>query len=484
MPALYLLASGSNATNQLALRDTPETDAHNFTPASFDATPPLPPGHLPAGTTRVVDVRAGAGHTIVLLERCGETEVWGAGDGARGQLGPVGADGQSAGVFRPLDLVPWLGTGRKPTHIAAAWATSYVVLSPSPSSSNEGDVVLAFGADDFALLGGTSSPNSHSPAGSVGVVSLAHLNLPPLRVTSMAAGPHHVVLAARTLPLSSPAGPSSQTGGKGLLIGWGAARHGQLGAPSAPFSAPRILDFPTPGPGRSLGVGVGSQHTAILLDPAVHLASDDNNATPAPGHSSRLIGAGSNRAHQLDLDLDLPRDLQREEWDDEELVGVGCTWRATYAHTRTGVWSTGAGAPSREEGGKGEENEKGKANKWMRFPGRMLEAVACGSEHVLVLVRVLKSGEHNGDGDGRIGETEVWAWGWNEHGTLGVGHTRDLPAEAPVRVWPPSSTVPDLMPAEGPRTEDGNERKTEWNGGGRAVGVWAGCGTSWVVVEQ
>ncbi|KAF7965083.1 hypothetical protein HWV62_45753 [Athelia sp. TMB] len=396
MPTLHLLAAGSNATNQLALAPPhpPNEDAHTLTPASFLGTPP---GELPEGTTRVLDIRAGAGHTLALLERAGGTEVWACGDAARGQLGNIDIDAEGAGAqFRPLALA---GT---PTHIAAAWATSYVVLS----DDSAGDVVLAFGADDFGLLGG---------AGPDGTVSLAHLALPPLRVTALAAGPHHVVLSAHTLTV-----PKEE-----VLIGWGAARHGQLGAPPAPSTAPRILALPTPTP--AAGLALGAQHT-VLLTPS------------APA----LVGVGANRAHQLDIPADLGEGGQ--------LLGAGATWRTTYAWTRDGVWGTGARAPLPRTPSPGQPTDQGDG--WVRFPGRRIERVACGSEHVLVLLHA--DGETGGGG-----ETEVWAWGWNEHGTLGVGHTRDVDARAPVGVW----------------REGGGER-------GRAVGVWAGCGTSWVAVER
>ncbi|KAF7978031.1 hypothetical protein HWV62_1913 [Athelia sp. TMB] len=381
MPTLHLLAAGSNATNQLALAPPhpPNEDAYIFTPASFLG---VPPGALPAGTMRVLDIRAGAGHTLVLLERAGGTEVWACGDATQGQLGTMEGAGTQ---FRSLALA---GT---PTRIAAAWATSYVVLTPTTPHDSAGDTVLAFGADDFGLLGG---------AGPDGTVSLAHLALPPLRVTALAAGPHHVVLSAHTLM-----GPERE-----ILIGWGAARHGQLGAPPAASTAPRILALPP-----AAGIAAGAQHTVLLAPHA-----------PAP------VGVGANRAHQLDI----PANLIHEEGGGGGLQGAGATWRATYAWTRAGVWGTGARAPSPST-----------PDGWIRFQGRRIERVACGSEHVLVLLHA-------------DGETEVWGWGWNEHGTLGAGHTRDVDARAPVCVW---------------RGEGGRER---------AVGVWAGCGTSWVAVER
>ena len=82
--------------------------------------------------------------------------------------------------------------------------------------------------------------------------------------------------------------------------------------------------------------------------------------------------------------------------------------------------------------------------------GGRVERLVCGSEHVVCLV------EREGD----VGRREVWGWGWNEHGNLGVGHTEDV--DAPVRVWPPAG---ETASAE-------------------VVDLWAGCGTSWVLVRR
>ena len=81
----------------------------------------------------------------------------------------------------------------------------------------------------------------------------------------------------------------------------------------------------------------------------------------------------------------------------------------------------------------------------VNFPDNVVNFV-CGSEHVLCV----------------LGQAEVWGWGWNEHGNLATGSLNDV--KAPVRIWPPlSAPVGEKM--------------------GEAVGVWAGCGTSWIAVS-
>ena len=75
--------------------------------------------------------------------------------------------------------------------------------------------------------------------------------------------------------------------------------------------------------------------------------------------------------------------------------------------------------------------------------------IACGSEHVLALIKGPSS-------------DQVWGWGWNEHGNLGTGNTSDVPI--------PAQLLPPL-----------NE-----NGAGRVMnisGMWGGCGTSWICCQ-
>ncbi|GJN92134.1 hypothetical protein Rhopal_005164-T1 [Rhodotorula paludigena] len=103
--------------------------------------------------------------------------------------------------------------------------------------------------------------------------------------------------------------------------------------------------------------------------------------------------------------------------------------------------------------------------------------LACGSEHVLALVSPA-AGDR-----GRVAN-EVWAWGWNEHGNLGLaaggtpvaeprkpGDTEEASLAdvwTPTRVWPPSSI----------------HATTAHEQYGTAVRVWAGNATSWILVED
>lgn len=420
-----LFSAGSNARGQLATGD--RLDSHRFSPCVFSGSSP---GVLTDNVASIEHIACGANHTLVLLRRVGgTTELWGCGDGGRGQLGGIDED---AIVFRPIDLVEIEGyTVRL---IAAGWETSYVVLSCAGRS----DIVLSMGADDFGNLGvgrhatpktvqSTTSCRAH-------IVDLcAALTLsksqpePLLTVSSLSAGPHHTV--AHVALHRPDDGNLLQT----ALVGWGTSRHGQPGplfSPSGrpvPFvSSPHIISPPVSGD--ICMISLGNQHTTLLR------------------LSGELSGIGSNRKGQLD-GLDALR----------EVAFVGCTWNGTYVLLRTGtVVATGNNTHSQL--GRGQVYDDGPQSMLapVQFPFNptpgQISRLACGSEHVLCIVNAEDTANR-----------EVWGWGWNEHGNLGIGGTHDV--SVPVRIWPPS-------PSSCVREDTSEELY------GNVVDVWAGCGTS------
>ncbi|KAI0728373.1 regulator of chromosome condensation 1/beta-lactamase-inhibitor protein II [Fomitopsis betulina] len=416
---LCLYSSGSNARGQLGHGE--DDDAHTFWPCVFLSAQPR---QLPEGTT-VLHVACGANHTLVLLARreSGACEVWGCGDGRKGQLGPREDNSDRSGsVFRPLDLRVEDLAGYSPRLVAAGWETSYVVFS-RPGKS---DVLISMGADDFGNLGigGGGTAVYRVPL----LAAFPDMGEHTLTVWSLSAGPHHVV-AVVSLDMVD----GSTTEG---LVGWGTSRHGQLGhATSGTQKASPIQNLPraihVDGTRSALGSvshsALGNQHTVFL-------------------HSSaKVSGIGSNRKSQLAL-LDTIDGAR----------GVACTWNGTYVLTRYGSDDQIIALGSNNHGQLGRttvepSGDPGRVN----FPSptgspRILK-LACGSEHVLCLV------ETNQDMGTR---REVWGWGWNEHGNLGNGTTEDV--HAPLRIYP---TVGD-------------------DAVNRVLDVWGGNGTSWIVVER
>ncbi|KAI9444534.1 RCC1/BLIP-II [Lactarius indigo] len=214
-----------------------------------------------------------------------------------------------------------------------------------------------------------------------------------------------------------------RAGNKQYIAGWGTARHGQLGPLYAPSG--RSLPF-SPSP-VAINLPIDVQ-----LDP-IRSVRAGNQHTLFLHASGRVSVLGSDAKGQL-------RGLHTVE----DVHAIGCSWNGSYLHTRTGLLSAGANA----HGQLGREgiSETSPGPVYVPDTPRVVDFV-CGSEHVLCMLQ-------------SQGQAEVWGWGWNEHGNLGTGSLSDV--KTPVRIWPPSPS----------QAEE------------KVVGVWAGCGTSWIAVSR
>ena len=450
---IHLYAAGSNAQGQLGTTNC--DDAHTFSPCAFAGSPP---GELPPGTESIVHITGGGNHTLALLSRRASpdsparTELWGCGDGSKDQLGPEyarEAAGARSAVFRRLRLpLAERGLeGYEPARITACWETSFVVLR----RAGWDDALLSMGGDDFGDLGvggaergqGRGSAQEERAASPVHVVDFATVVGPSngrVAVVDVAAGPHHVVVCLR---VSRDDGLPRE-----LVVGWGTARHGQLGRavasasgrPVAFVASPRHVQLDGDGGGDGnrgvAAVALGNQHSVFLRG------------------SGRVSGLGSDKKGQVQ---GLSSFLRAR--------AVGCTWHGTYVLVeeagRRALMSAGShakgqlGRPFAPRGSHSVSSSP--AIGPVEFPPSLLRSslrlrrFACGSEHVLACFSDSDSSE-------LPRETEVWGWGWNEHGNLGLGTLDDV--HIPVKVWPP----PSLANA------------------GEVVGIWAGCGTSWIAV--
>lgn len=192
------------------------------------------------------------------------------------------------------------------------------------------------------------------------------------------------------------------------LVGWGLSRHGQLGEPKPKIAFPRIIPIES----QIMSVALGAQHTAFLLT------------------SGHVIGLGSNRKEQLH-GMDILSDVRM----------VGCTWNGTYVVVGDRIYSTGSHS-------KGQLGRSLTDLPYVEFPqNHHLKKLACGTEHVLALFDIVN------------GDPEVWGWGWNEHGNLGLGITDDI--RLPLKIWPRNS-------------------ESDF---GKAADIWAGSGTSWIYIQ-
>ncbi|KEP50367.1 putative RCC1/BLIP-II protein [Rhizoctonia solani 123E] len=408
-----LYAAGSNARGQLAsanLEDQHQLSACQFLSVSSS-------GELPSGTIRVLDLACGSNHTLLLLDRGSDPELWGCGDSSHGQLLSLGST--RVFYYLPFDPGRYGLDGYTITSIAACWETSFVILTPPTTADPQctlakPDVVISFGSNDFGDRGGPA--NATDGVTIIDFQSVCAPGIVATRVRGIATGPHHVVvlLEDKDKPIS-------------VVVGWGASRHGQLGTGNSTLATPpkskskrptrpgpvQMIDKPTiiaTYEDRAVNLAAGSQHTLILHQ------------------SGKITKLGSSRRGQLEI----PDRIFTTPH-------IGCTWTASFVVSEGGQVEA-CGSSNHGQLGRGDNSsiEFGP----VLLPGGVSQ-LACGSEHVLAV-----TGE------------EVWAWGWNEHGNLGVGHLEDAPV--PVRVWPP---VDDTIK-------------------GKAARIWAGCGTSWILAES
>jgi protein ATS1 len=405
---LFLYAAGSNGRGQLATAD--EQDAHSFTPCAFHG---CQRGTLPPGTLSIIAIRSCGNHSLALLSRSPNPriEVWGSGDGTKGQLGPtyVTEAGDSSAIFRPI-VLPLENhglSGFEISDVATCWETSFFLLT----KEGQHDVLISMGGNDFGDLGvgGPGTANA-LPFHIINFTHIVDHITDRLSITNIATGPHHAIALLRA-------------GNKQYIAGWGTARHGQLGPLFAPSGRP-LPYSPSP---VAINLPIDIQHDPVC---AVRAGNQHTLFLHASGRVSSL---GSDAKGQL-------RGLRTAE----DVHAIDCSWNGSYLQTPIGLLSAGANARGQlgREGGASEAS-LGSVN----VPdARRVVDFACGSEHVLCVL------ESEG------GHAEVWGWGWNEHGNLATGSLDDV--KVPVRIWP-------SLPAQAKE---------------KVVGVWAGCGTSWIAV--
>lgn len=423
---MKLWSAGSNAQGQLGTGD--QEDVHQFTPALFEVNG-SPQSLAPGDVTQIA---CGANHTLVLVHSRsnGSVSLWGAGDGSKGQLGISLDVGKNTLHFTPLVIMKEIYPIAKITTVQASWETSFVVLRSSTH-----DRILSFGSNDFGLLGtGDTTSAPVKDLLSVNEVCLDHLFSQPttsLRVAHLKAGPRHV-LAVLQYTIAEADAPQE------MLIGWGAARNGQLEIrnPSEAISdkarsnGPRRVPLPIritrwAAPVSVIDVSTGHQHALVAL----------NNGS--------IVELGSNSKSQL------------PSWhgsQKESHTRVRCSWNNSFV-ALGGHGSCVLRSYGRNAHGQLGRSEAASNNEISLSPSFGIRDIICGSEHCLV------TGSNNDSA--RI---EVWGWGWNEHGNLALGHTEDV--HTPCR-------IPTLGANEG-----GSEGESD-----RIVDVWAGCGTSWLATE-
>lgn len=450
---LRLFSAGSNARGQLGQAHL--EDSHWFQTCLFEHSLT----NLPADS--VVSLCCGANHTLILTERADIRELWGCGDGRKGQLGPsVFEDARQISIFRRIgpDILSAAGLSAEDVsiqHIAASWESTFLVLRSRNISASK-DTLISFGNNEYGDLGTGLSPSQlmfsvqprqidiETPLTRVYLERFVEFN-----ISKIVAGPHHVIVIVEV----------SLTDGKDvLLIGWGTCRYGQLG------------DMPEAGPSKLTG-----NHKALIKQPSFtpqpHVLSMankfdqgdkvvdivlGNSHTIILCSSGKVYGLGSNKKRQLE---NINQIMQ--------IKMIGSTWNGSYLVQEENIisdpndsyWRIYAmGASDKGQLGRPEGSSSISATVPFSFTpaSRRIIALACGSEHVLCLLK-----RHSSKHSEAVTNGEVWGWGWNEHGNLGLGHTADI--HQPSLLWPvetidlPSSIV---------------------------IRVWGGCGTSWLLLQH
>jgi protein ATS1 len=454
MPPL-LLACGSNASAQLSIGHS--DDVHSFQPCLFH---PEVEHLLPSAS--VLDLVSSSTHSLLLLSTAAHGTrrnlLLGAGTNTMGQLGPRCAlweETRPEGRWKPVDLLGPLGLSHEdwePVKVAVTWTTSFVVYrnlnnvecrGASAAAPAEGvrEIVISCGSNDFGELGMGDSGRveGHIPTSKASATpTIIELGLGEGEDVEVIKGGQRHVLAVIT-----------DARGTQRLMGWGAARKGELdpstaiGAASSSTSAaagrasgstglkgkgkavtrptslpPTTIELPTGEGQHIVDIALGASHSLVQLS------------------DGRVMGWGSNTKSQI-------TDLHSAS----EVTGVAATWGGTYLLTRSGeLWSQGPNTHS-------QLLRTGDALRG-RFElpkGWRAHKLVAGSEHILVHATL---GE--GDAEG------LFVGGWNEHGNLGQGDTVDRDRLVPVDLQGLGSSV---------------------SSGTKILGAWAGCASSWLWVD-
>lgn len=430
-PRTMLYSTGSNSHGQLAHSETSDTHSYHTIPSLPTTTPTFPP------STSLPSLAFGATHTLALLS---PTHLYITGNNARGQLGPGSPQPITNGfqhlplelLLTALDAVDRAQLGQydwEIASIAAAWETSFVHLtSRGKGSSRTQDALVSFGANDWGERG------KQGQLAQVNCIFFDHLvpqEVPDrrVRIHSVRTGPRHVVALVDLLGCD----------GSPILVGWGAARLGQLGSSPLPDGKlPRAVPLPTVIPVdvsqpsmTILDYALGREHTVILYSsesstPAVLLlgsAKQGQLGSSSASATRNLLTSSPSSPSQVYATW--TTSFIFSSTSNPPLFGFGTNSHSQLAQPASTLASSSSPVP-------------------IPFPSSArISTLATGSEHVLAL------DEERGD---------VYAWGWNEHGNLGDETTQD--GESVRKVW------------------DAEER------GKRATRVWGGNATSWIWVDD
>ena len=450
MPPL-LAACGSNGAGQLAishLEDVKNLHSCYFHP-SLDSV---------IDNAQILDLVSASTHSLLLLKlHSADPEVTtlllGAGTNSLGQLGPRCAlwdEVKPETRFKAVDLLGPLGLAQAdwmPIKIASTWTSSLVVYQQSNNRAGLGSdssavkdesaeqMILASGSNDFGELA-TSHSKEHGPISNPSAKPTT-VDLGMRRgewVEKIKGGSRHFVAVISV---------GNGDGRKQRVVGWGAARKGELDvsvltgeSPIDPLREakgkgkgkstarpiilpPTVLDLPIPVNTRIVDLSIGASHTLVLLSNGDVLAWGSDTKGQITGLTG-IRGVNS----------------------------IAATWGGSYLSKDHKIWSQGSNNHSQLLRQKHESDT-------VLGPVRMDEgwrpsSLVAGSEHVIVVAS-------------REGDQGLWTGGWNEHGNLGLGDQMDR--QEVTRV--------DIKTAFAEMSDRVNVRA-----------VWGGCAATWVWLDS
>ena len=512
-----LLVAGSNSGYQLGVAH--DQDVRTFQEALCQIDGQHETVCFPPVGFTVTEISSGANHTLSLLQALQDEhgapiehaprQVWATGTGTQGQLGPAHASAGSKPmeVFTRLDLatclnglvgLPQAAALLEPSHVLCGWNCSFVVLTPRAQTGTDPlgqDLLISLGShgdNAFGELGAVASVTADGDASCVHAVSfagvLAEAGLDasvPLRIVHVAAGLRHTVAV---LNVKEDAHGPTRT----IVAGWGSARHGQVGrvpnpstlrrgAPKRPGPAAAVVpepqlifDWKTE---RQCKVQAGRDHTVVLVK-----GKDGEKG-------GGLHSIGSNKQGQLPDASALPAHATSSEG----IADVACNWTSTHLLLKqkddplARPFILSCGSNSRGQLGNGSKTSTPAGSSLTpvdlttlsspALPASsndapvynssltdtlMLKKLVSGSEHSLLLVvreMTMSDCSH------RLSGSQVWGWGWNEHGNLAQGEHDEADRDRPVLLF------------DGTRSGAAQPKCTP-------LDVWAGCGTTFILVEQ
>ncbi|BGP12408.1 hypothetical protein JCM10213_001987 [Rhodosporidiobolus nylandii] len=122
--------------------------------------------------------------------------------------------------------------------------------------------------------------------------------------------------------------------------------------------------------------------------------------------------------------------------------------------------------------------------------------LACGSEHVLALLSPPSPPPNSPSSspdpsecaaEEAGGEAEVYGWGWNEHGNLGLSHSMSTTSSSPSSPPPPAPEgLEDVhLPRRiWPQPRSDAEDAPQGKDSRRVTRVWGGMATSWILLKD